>query len=237
MPQFTVRENLLLGSHRLAPPLRPRGHRTASVRGAGGGGVPARGGGGQWRRPASPTSPTPPSTSCPTGTARLVEVVRALLAKPHTILLDEPAAGLSDVEIGALSELIRGMKASGLTILLIDHRMDFPRRARRQHRRARLRAGDLPRLDGGDAQGPGGDPRLPRPGSAARGGGARPCLRVSELCVSYGAVEATKDITLTAPEGSTTAILGANGAGKSLPTAGDLRRRAGRLRRHRRRRP
>ena len=40
-------------------------------------------------------------------------------------------------------------------------------------------------------------------------------LKVSELCVSYGAVEATKDITLTAPEGSTTAILGANGAGKS----------------------
>lgn len=40
-------------------------------------------------------------------------------------------------------------------------------------------------------------------------------LEVRELCVSYGAVEATRGITLTAPEGSTTAILGANGAGKS----------------------
>jgi len=40
-------------------------------------------------------------------------------------------------------------------------------------------------------------------------------LEVRQLCVSYGAVEATRNITLTAPEGSTTAILGANGAGKS----------------------
>ena len=40
-------------------------------------------------------------------------------------------------------------------------------------------------------------------------------LEVRELCVSYGAVEATRGITLQAPEGSTTAILGANGAGKS----------------------
>ena len=48
-----------------------------------------------------------------------------MLAKPHTILLDEPAAGLSDVEIVQLSDLVRGMKASGLTILLIDHQMDF----------------------------------------------------------------------------------------------------------------
>ncbi|WP_420392101.1 ABC transporter permease subunit [Acuticoccus sp.] len=124
VPQFTVRENLLLGSHRLAR----RSGLAATVQ------LPSavREEAAFLREVEAAMEETGIAhladttiDQLPYGYCRLVEVVRALLAKPHTILLDEPAAGLSDVEIGALSELIRGMKASGLTILLIDHRMDF----------------------------------------------------------------------------------------------------------------
>jgi branched-chain amino acid transport system permease protein len=55
----------------------------------------------------------------------MAEVGRALLARPRVIMLDEPAAGLSEAEMERLSQLIRDMKAMGLAILLIDHHMDF----------------------------------------------------------------------------------------------------------------
>src|SRR4028118_1849835 len=61
----------------------------------------------------------------PYGTRRLAEVGRALLAHPLAVLLDEPAAGLSEAEMDRLARVIRDMKAMGLAILLIDHHMDF----------------------------------------------------------------------------------------------------------------
>ncbi len=66
-----------------------------------------------------------PIDTLPYGTRRMAEVGRALLARPQVILLDEPAAGLSEAEMERLSQLIRDMKAMGLAILLIDHHMDF----------------------------------------------------------------------------------------------------------------
>jgi ABC-type branched-subunit amino acid transport system ATPase component/ABC-type branched-subunit amino acid transport system permease subunit len=63
--------------------------------------------------------------SLPYGYRRLVEVGRALLANPKAVLLDEPAAGLSESEIGPLARMIRGMKQAGLMVLLIEHHMDF----------------------------------------------------------------------------------------------------------------
>jgi branched-chain amino acid transport system permease protein len=63
--------------------------------------------------------------SLPYGYRRLVEVGRALLANPKAVLLDEPAAGLSESEIGLLARMIRGMKQAGLMVLLIEHHMDF----------------------------------------------------------------------------------------------------------------
>ena len=66
-----------------------------------------------------------PIDTLPYGTRRMVEVGRALLARPRVILLDEPAAGLSEAEMDRLARLIRDMKGMGLAILLIDHHMDF----------------------------------------------------------------------------------------------------------------
>ena len=59
------------------------------------------------------------------GQARLLEIARALALSPRLLLLDEPAAGLTAGEIGAINSLIQRMKAAGLSILLIEHHMDM----------------------------------------------------------------------------------------------------------------
>lgn len=63
--------------------------------------------------------------SLPYGYRRLTEVVRALMAEPDVLMLDEPAAGLSEAELGRLASLIRYAKSLGKAVLLIEHHMDF----------------------------------------------------------------------------------------------------------------
>jgi branched-chain amino acid transport system permease protein len=59
------------------------------------------------------------------GQQRIVEVARAAAAKPDLILLDEPAAGLRLNEKRQLADVIRSLRAEGMTILLVEHDMDF----------------------------------------------------------------------------------------------------------------
>jgi branched-chain amino acid transport system permease protein len=59
------------------------------------------------------------------GQQRVLEVARALAAGPLLIMLDEPAAGLRSLEKQALAELLRALRADGMTILLVEHDMDF----------------------------------------------------------------------------------------------------------------
>ena len=66
-----------------------------------------------------------PAGSLPLGQQRLVEIARALAADPLLLLLDEPAAGLRYAEKQQLAALLRGLKAEGITILLVEHDMDF----------------------------------------------------------------------------------------------------------------
>ncbi|MEH7250750.1 branched-chain amino acid ABC transporter ATP-binding protein/permease [Neobacillus niacini] len=61
----------------------------------------------------------------PYGIQRIVEVARAILAEPKILLLDEPAAGLSETELKLLIQLIRYMKSKGIPVVLIDHHMEF----------------------------------------------------------------------------------------------------------------
>ena len=61
----------------------------------------------------------------PLGNQRLLEIARALAADPVLLVLDEPAAGLRRQEKLKLAELLRTLRAEGLTILLVEHDMDF----------------------------------------------------------------------------------------------------------------
>ncbi len=66
-----------------------------------------------------------PAGSLALGSQRLVEIARALCADPLLLLLDEPAAGLRHLEKQRLAALLRGLRASGISILLVEHDMDF----------------------------------------------------------------------------------------------------------------
>ncbi|MGQ3054238.1 MAG: branched-chain amino acid ABC transporter ATP-binding protein/permease [Roseateles sp.] len=59
------------------------------------------------------------------GPQRLVEIARALASDPSLLLLDEPAAGLRHKEKEALAEVLRQLKGEGLSLLLVEHDMDF----------------------------------------------------------------------------------------------------------------
>lgn len=124
VPHFTVRENLLLGANRL---LRYSG--LAALLG-----LPAAA-----REEAEQLSTVEAvlalcnltdvadriMDTLPYGTRRMAEVGRVLLAQPLVVLLDEPAAGVSEAEMERLAQVIRDLKALGLAVLLIDHHMDF----------------------------------------------------------------------------------------------------------------
>ena len=64
-----------------------------------------------------------PATALSYGQQRRVELARALASDPELLLLDEPAAGLSQPERRELMDLLRSLKSQGLTILLIEHDM------------------------------------------------------------------------------------------------------------------
>ncbi len=65
-----------------------------------------------------------PAGSLPYGNQRLLEIARAFVAKPALLLLDEPAAGLNSTESKRLVDLIRRIRATGITIMLVEHHMD-----------------------------------------------------------------------------------------------------------------
>lgn len=124
VPNFTVRENLMLGAHRLpaesglAAALALPGATAAEaavlarvetvIRLVDLGGVADR-----------------QLDTLPYGFRRLTDVGRALLANPAAVLLDEPAAGLSEAEMERLARLIMDMRGMGIAVLVIDHHMDF----------------------------------------------------------------------------------------------------------------
>ncbi|MBD8529261.1 MULTISPECIES: ATP-binding cassette domain-containing protein [unclassified Massilia] len=59
------------------------------------------------------------------GQQRILEIARALCCDPALLLLDEPAAGLRYKEKQALAELLNKLKGEGMSILLVEHDMDF----------------------------------------------------------------------------------------------------------------
>ena len=59
------------------------------------------------------------------GQQRVVEIARALCLDPILLLLDEPAAGLRHAEKAELAALLRRLRDDGVTVLVVEHDMDF----------------------------------------------------------------------------------------------------------------
>ena len=65
-------------------------------------------------------------TALPYGQQKLLEIVRAMLARPKVILVDEPAAGLNNKEIEYLMDILRmAAKKMNIGVLVIEHSMDM----------------------------------------------------------------------------------------------------------------
>jgi branched-chain amino acid transport system permease protein len=61
----------------------------------------------------------------PLGQQRMLEGARARAANPVVVILDEPAAGLRQIEKRTLADLLRNLRSEGMTIVLVEHDMDF----------------------------------------------------------------------------------------------------------------
>lgn len=54
---------------------------------------------------------------------QMAEIIRCIVAKPKVIILDEPTSGLNDEEADRFLEILKRLKAEGMTIIYISHRL------------------------------------------------------------------------------------------------------------------
>jgi branched-chain amino acid transport system ATP-binding protein len=66
-----------------------------------------------------------PAEALPLGQQRALQLARALCGRPRLLLLDEPASGLRAAERQQLADLIEGLHADGLTMMLVEHDVAF----------------------------------------------------------------------------------------------------------------
>ena len=169
-----------------------------------------------------------------TGTARLVEVARALAAKPRVLLLDEPSSGLNESETQALGGLLRELAESGLGVLLVEHDMsfvmgtcdgihvlDFGRliaegTPTEVQANPTVRAAYLGEDSEDDVTAA---PTLVSVGSASAAAtklaSADAVISVQGMTAAYGTIQVLHGVDLVVEPGQVYALLGPNGAGKS----------------------
>ena len=147
------------------------------------------------------------------GELKRLEIARALATEPQVICLDEVMGGLNPAEIVGAMALIRSIRDSGVTVLMIEH-----------HVHAVVGVSDrILVLNFGEkiAEGTPGavlkDPAVISAylGDEARVAGPLSLLEVRNIDVFYGDVQAVWDVSFRVEAGEIVTLIGANGAGKS----------------------
>ena len=153
-------------------------------------------------------------------------MARALAADPVVVILDEPAAGLRALEKKILSDLLQSLREDGMTIVLVEHDMDFV-----MNLVDRIVVMDFGAkiTEGLPARNP---RRRARAGSLSRRCRMTALLAVRDLHVAYGKIEAVTGVSLDMQAGQIVTVIGPNGAGKTtllaalmglLPSRGETR--------------
>ena len=153
---------------------------------------------------------------------RLVEIARALAAKPRALLLDEPAAGLGQEDKARLRELLRRLSHVGIAIVLVEHDVSLVMDV--SDAVVVLDAGRV--IAVGSPQAVQNDPAVikaylgeaglaPAPRRKPLPAGEAPLLEARGLRAGYGDLPVLAGIDLIVRRGELVAMLGANGAGKS----------------------
>jgi len=166
-----------------------------------------------------------PAKHLPYGAQRFLEVARALATQPHLLILDEPAAGMSEPDAQKLTRIIAKIRERGISIILIEHRMDIISTLcdeimvlERGRVIAKGSAQDIKKdplviqayLGDQSNEGLVRVKKLPR--------GSEKCetaLSVQEVTASYGLGDILNGLSVDVAKGEIVAMIGANGVGKT----------------------
>jgi ABC-type branched-subunit amino acid transport system ATPase component len=165
-----------------------------------------------------------PGSSLAYGERRKLEIARVIAGRPKMLLMDEPSAGLNGAETRELGELIAGIRALSVGIVIVDHKVDFLMAL--SDKMMVLRQGKA--IASGRPDEVIALPEVTeaylghRNHSVAAALGARraghedgaPVLEVRDVSVSYGPVQAVLGVSFQMGR-EVVGLLGANGAGKS----------------------